>query len=731
MSTSLKTNIGFGLACLLICFATVSSHFSVSQFIEDTQLTNQTLKVREHIEKLSNHYFGAQNNIRGYHMSEQNYYLDLHYQEKNEARNNLATLKELTKDNPVQIENLKVTQNLIDEKFKTWEESFQLRKTGGWEAIKSRARGEETKSLDKKIFDSFDVLRTEENRLLAERTQLHSFQSRITQITNAASGALACILIIFAVYIVYRDNRRRQQAEEFVNRFFTMSLDLLCISGMDGMFKHLSPSYSEVLGYSLQELYSRPIVDFLHPDDIDKTNREIALQMKGHKVMEFENRFRHSDGRYLTFSWKSVPVGDFMYAVARDVTNQKEFEADILQAREAAQKATIAKSSFLANMSHEIRTPLNGIVGMTEILGRTDLNSEQKKFLGAIRTSSTSLLKIVNEILDFSKIEAGQVHLDSIDFELGNLIEENISLVGVLAHKKGIELETSIDSKIPPVLKGDSAKMSQIILNFISNSIKFTERGKITIQAECIDRTETDCQLKISVTDTGIGITPEQKAAIFQPFVQADTSTARRFGGTGLGLSICKKFIEVMGGQIGVDSIPGSGSVFWFKVTLKVSRLNTLNGVVLPSPTKDTHNQGADKNQLAKRKNIRILVVEDNRMNQMIIMNMMAILGYSATLAENGREAVHVFNHSDFDLILMDQHMPVMDGIEASAQIRIQEQGSGKRVPIIAFTATLIQEEQKDKFNHLMDDFILKPVSLDLLEHTLMKWESRIPKANS
>ncbi|MBL7558163.1 MAG: response regulator [Bdellovibrionaceae bacterium] len=414
-----------------------------------------------------------------------------------------------------------------------------------------------------------------------------------------------------------------------------------------------------------------------------------------------------------------------MYAVARDVTHQKKFESELMEAREAAQKAAMAKSSFLANMSHEIRTPLNGVVGMTGIIARTNLDPDQKKFVDAIRTSATSLLKIVNEILDFSKIEAGQVNLEIIDFELSHMIEEHISLTGVLAHNKGILLETDIDPSIPPVLRGDSAKINQILLNFVSNSLKFTKEGRIVISAENLSLSPSHCKVKISVKDTGIGIDPAQVPALFQPFVQADNSTARRFGGTGLGLSICKRFAEVMQGEIGVDTAPEQGSTFYVILTLGVSELKSLNGYAIPKPKASLSERNSGQKDIAHRKNIRILIAEDNRMNQLIVMNMMAILGYTAVLADNGEDALRLFSESKFSLILMDQHMPIMDGVQASTEIRKREKetNSDKRIPIIAFTATVIQDDQKNQFKDLMDDFLLKPVSLEALESMLMKWE--------
>lgn len=728
MSTPLKTTLGFALACVVIIFAAISSNISTSEFIEDSGWMNHTLEVRGEVEKLSKYYITAQNNIRAYHISEQSYYLDRHNSAKKALVDSVSTLRLLTKENAAQQKNLDTIEPFINKKTVAWNNSFELHTKLGFNAIREMTRSEETKNLDESFHEAIAALIAEENRLLSERREATFAQARKTQLVVGLSSVLACTIILLASFLVYRDGARRKVAEDNIDRFFTLSLDLLCIAGTDGFFKRLSPSFSEALGYSLEDLYTNSITDFVHPDDIEKTNAEIASQMKGNKVLSFENRFRCQDGSYKVFSWKSVPVDNLMYAAARDVTQQKKFEADLMEAREAAQKATMAKSSFLANMSHEIRTPLNGVVGMTDILTRTILDSDQKRFVDAIKSSATSLLKIVNEILDFSKIEAGQARLEIVDFELGHLIEEHISLTGVLALNKGIHLETEVDPTIPPVLRGDSTKISQILLNFINNAIKFTREGSIVISAKTISLSATHCKIKLSVKDTGIGIEPTQVSSLFQPFVQADNSTARRFGGTGLGLSICKRFTEIMQGEIGVDTAPGLGSTFWIIITFAVSELKSLNGYAIPKPRSALSESNAGQKEIAHRKDIRVLIAEDNRMNQLIIMNMMAILGYTAVLAENGEDAIKLFKESNYDIILMDQHMPVMDGIQSSTNIRNLEVGTNRRIPIIAFTATVIQDEQKKQFKDLMDDFLLKPVSLEALEDMMTKWEELLPK---
>lgn len=728
MSSRLKTTLGFTLACLLIIFAMIQSNLSTSKFIATTHWMSHSVDIQGKIEKLSTLFATVQNNIRGYHLSGNTSYLDLHNQAKSELKDRLIKLKGLIGENPVQAENIIQLENALNEKFMLWESSLEIHKRGGVKAIQNLMLQDDVRAQDTSTFKALENLSKEQSRLLSLQAEETQIQGRNTKWMIDLVGLFACLIIIFATWVVFRDSRQRELAEDSVDRFFTLSLDLLCIAGMDGYFKRLSPSFSETLGFSTQELTSQPIMNFVHPEDVAKSQNEIARQSKGHRVYSFENRFRCRNGEYKIFSWKSVPVGQYMYAVARDITQQKKNEQDLTTAREVAQASTVAKSTFLANMSHEIRTPLNGVVGMVELLARTNLAEEQKKYVGAIRTSASQLLRIVNEVLDFSKLEVGRVHIDNLDFELDHLLEEYLSVIGVLAKEKGLEIETRIDPNIPNVLRGDSGKVNQILLNFVNNAIKFTNRGKIVIAADLVSLEDGVCKTKLSVRDSGIGMSSAQKAILFEPYVQADNTTARRYGGTGLGLSISKRFAENMGGKVGVESTPGMGSTFWVVIPFEVSPLKSLrndgngNGHAHRSET----SQLPDEATLRRRQNIRILIAEDIRMNQIIIMEMMQILGFNATLVQNGKEALEHYTNYNFDLILMDHHMPVMDGIEASQEIRNLERSSSRRIPIVAFTATVIQENEKDDFKSLIDDFILKPVSIETLENLMQRWESRI-----
>ena len=546
--------------------------------------------------------------------------------------------------------------------------------------------------------------------------------------------------------------------------------------------------------------------------------------------------------------------------VHRDHQYQRQVERELTTAKDEAERATRAKSEFLANMSHESRTPMNGVIGMTGVLLDTSLDAEQRQYAEAVRRSGELLLEIINGILDFSKIEAGKLELEPIDFEFRTAIEDVLELLSGQAAAKELELVAMIQANIPAWVSGDSGRLRQILTNLVGNAIKFTEAGEVVVRASCQEASPQELLIRIEVRDTGIGIPADAQRYLFQPFAQADTSTTRKYGGTGLGLVISKQLAELMGGGIGVESVPGDGSVFWFTVRLQPRPDKTyaqlpdtadLQGVrvlgvddnatnrlllgaqlrawgmqvdcvangpqalsflreatregrpyalaildyqmpdmdgltlahdmqaapdltppplvllsasaqrgeareaqqahfaaYLTKPVRQTHlyncivsligqtaGQASQplltRHQLAEtraQQRLRVLVAEDNIVNQKIAVLLLEKLGCRVDLAANGREAVEACSRMTYDIVFMDCQMPEMDGYEAATAIRAREATSGGYTPIIATTASATQADRARCLEAGMDDYLSKPVTTESLQTALQQWRSAAPQ---
>ncbi|MGQ5523209.1 ATP-binding protein [Chitinimonas sp. PSY-7] len=383
-------------------------------------------------------------------------------------------------------------------------------------------------------------------------------------------------------------------------------------------------------------------------------------------------------------------------------------------ARKHAEESTRAKSMFLANMSHEIRTPMNAIIGMAHLALKTSLSPKQRDYIDKIHTAGLSLLGIINDILDFSKIEAGRLDVESVDFDLDEVLANVATVTNARAHAKGLDYTFDIPPNIPRRLKGDPLRLGQILINLLNNAVKFTEEGKVTLSATLVKQDERGIRLSFNVRDTGIGMTEEEVARLFQAFTQADGSTTRKFGGTGLGLSISRRLVEMMGGKIGVQSRVGEGSLFHFHALFQPATTSQVR------PTRET------PSSLPSFGGIRVLLVEDNEINQQIAQELLQAAGVSVTLANNGREALDkllAFEPAPYDLVLLDVQMPIMDGFATIRAIRAET--SLANLPVIAMTAHALLEEKQRCLDSGMNDHLAKPITPQALFDTVGRWTAR------
>ncbi len=554
-----------------------------------------------------------------------------------------------------------------------------------------------------------------EVRIVRPDGEIRHVIARSTANLGEAAGTMTRFGTLIDVTDIKRAEAAATESEQRYRLLADMAPDMIARTRVGGETLFVSPSSVRVLGYTPDEMASLNPVDMVHPDDGERVMEafgKLIADRVGRLPEPLRYRARHKSGEWVWIEANPVTVFDDQGSpiefidVVRNVTQTKLFEDELDDARVRAEAAAAAKSTFLANMSHELRTPLTSIVGFSRLLDeRHDLPEEARRYAARISDASEALLAVINDVLDFSKLEAGQVPFEMQPLSVARLVDETVGIIAMQAAAKGVEVRAELDPKAPALISGDVARLRQVLLNFLSNAVKFTDQGSVTVRTAW-RHARKGGRMRVSVVDTGNGIAPHNVSRLFERFSQAEVSVNRTHGGTGLGLAISKGIVELLGGRIGVRSKLGQGSTFWFEIPCE--------------PAAEAASQ-ADETSGIDCPPLRILIVDDTSVNRELVKLMLAPLGFEIEEAGGGSDGVKAAMTRAFDLILMDVRMPGVDGLEATRVIR-GASALNRATPILALTADIQPENAAACRAAGMNDVLGKPIVARQLLTKIVQW---------